>query len=697
MARHARCAAVLALFLPVLILPLHGAAAKPSLRLATDATPSSETIHLGDSVASLNGPWKFRIGDSPIDPKTNEPLWAQPDFNDSDWETVDLTPPPGSADPISGTSGYSPGWTTRGHRGYAGFAWYRIRIHLESHPATKLALAGPSDVDDIYQVFDNGKFVGDFGEFATNPPQLYTARPETFTLQSSNDTGSSSRVLAFRVWMSANTLNQSDDVGGFHNPPRIGVAHSLAAEQQVKWDELYRAYGGRLIEAIVFGLLGIVALSLVLFDRSDPVYFWIAALALTTAIGNLTISLSVWTEWIPYSVSAVLSDILLYPLVFSGWVMVWRVWFRLRRPTWIPRVLLVLLVLLVISNIFGLNVFFASLPTNVTHAFHVFSLVPRLAIAVLLIATVVQGIREQGPEGWVAVPAVFLAGVSEFSPELGFIHVTQIWFPFGVQLTTRTIANVLLILALSLLLLRRLVLSLRRQRQMALDIKQAQEVQQVILPETHTAVPGFDIESEYRPALEVGGDFFQIIPHATDGSLLIVAGDVAGKGLQAGMLVALLVGAIRTVAQFDPDPRILLDALNRRLLGRGESCATCLALRIASDGDVLLANAGHISPYLNGKPISMEGSLPLGMTSAPDFSILRFPLKPGDRLMLLSDGIAEATDANGNLFGFDRVQALIAEASSATQIANAAQAFGQEDDISVISVTRAAVPELSLA
>ena len=64
-------------------------------------------------------------------------------------------------------------------------------------------------------------------------------------------------------------------------------------------------------------------------------------------------------------------------------------------------------------------------------------------------------------------------------------------------------------------------------------------------------LPGLTIESEYRPAREVGGDFFQIIPHKTDGSLLIVAGDVTGKGLKAGMLVALLVGAIRSAAEFE--------------------------------------------------------------------------------------------------------------------------------------------------
>ena len=110
---------------------------------------------------------------------------------------------------------------------------------------------------------------------------------------------------------------------------------------------------------------------------------------------------------------------------------------------------------------------------------------------------------------------------------------------------------------------------------MAFDVKQAQEVQQVILPESCTTLPGLVIESEYWPAREVGGDFFQIIPNRADGSLLIVAGDVTGKGLKAGMLVALLVGAIRSTTEWSEDPLIILQALNRRLLGRGEAHATC--------------------------------------------------------------------------------------------------------------------------
>jgi serine phosphatase RsbU (regulator of sigma subunit) len=318
-------------------------------------------------------------------------------------------------------------------------------------------------------------------------------------------------------------------------------------------------------------------------------------------------------------------------------------------------------------------------------------------MAALLLATVFQGIRDRGLGGWVAIPAVLLAGISQFSEELSFLHILNIWFPFGIQLTTRVVANLLLVATLSLLLLRRLVISIRRQRQMALDVKHAQEVQQVILPEPRTTLPGLVIESEYRPALEVGGDFFQIIPHKTDGSLLIVAGDVAGKGLKAGMLVALLVGAIRTAAQYDPNPLAVLNTLNQRLMGRGDAQATCLALSISTDGQLTLANAGHMTPYLNGEPVTMEGALPLGMIEAAEFSVMSLQLHEDDKLILISDGIAEATDTEGHLFGFERVHDLLRTACSASEIATTAQRFGQEDDISVISITRTAVLEPSLA
>jgi hypothetical protein len=114
--------------------------------LTQSSSPSQpDTFHritLGHSVVALNGPWKFHIGDSPLDPVTRTPLWASPSFDDSTWETVDLTPETVSFDPIGGNPGYVPGWTTRGHPGISGYGWYRSRVRIETQPGEGLAVAG---------------------------------------------------------------------------------------------------------------------------------------------------------------------------------------------------------------------------------------------------------------------------------------------------------------------------------------------------------------------------------------------------------------------------------------------------------------------------------------------------------------------------------------------------------------------------
>jgi serine phosphatase RsbU (regulator of sigma subunit) len=314
----------------------------------------------------------------------------------------------------------------------------------------------------------------------------------------------------------------------------------------------------------------------------------------------------------------------------------------------------------------------------------------RLGLLGLLAFVSVKGIREQGREGWLVLPAVVLMAFAQFQTELISLHMHGTFFAFGTVFFYSEAADLALAAVTALLLLRRLALSIQRQRQMALDVKQAQEVQQVLIPKEQAPIPGLAIETVYRPAREVGGDFFQIVQHPTDGSALIVAGDVAGKGLKAGMLVALLVGATRTATDTSLDPAFVLGVLNKRLTRRGDAQATCLALLIATNGDATLANAGHMAPYLNGEALPMEGALPLGMVEAAEPSLMRFRLAVGDRLLLMSDGIVEATDANGELLGFERVRELAGSATSAADVAAAAQRFGQEDDISVISVTRTA-------
>src|ERR1700738_4424466 len=96
----------------------------------------SMPFSFGESLVPLNGPWKFQIGDSPADPRTGQPLWAKADFDDSQWGTGELTPRPGLVDPFTGDPRYVPGWTTRGHSGYWGYAWYRIRVSLAAGDGT---------------------------------------------------------------------------------------------------------------------------------------------------------------------------------------------------------------------------------------------------------------------------------------------------------------------------------------------------------------------------------------------------------------------------------------------------------------------------------------------------------------------------------------------------------------------------------
>jgi serine phosphatase RsbU (regulator of sigma subunit) len=182
----------------------------------------------------------------------------------------------------------------------------------------------------------------------------------------------------------------------------------------------------------------------------------------------------------------------------------------------------------------------------------------------------------------------------------------------------------------------------------------------------------------------VGGDFFQVVTETADGSTLLVIGDVGGKGMHAGMLAALIIGAVRTAAEFTTDPARILNILNERLQNRG--VATCLALRIDDDGHVTSASAGHIPPYLNGDEVSMEGTLPLGITPGIEYPTERWRLENGDALVLITDGVIEAQNIAGDLFGFDRVRDLVLRHATAASLAAAAKQFGQQDDITVLSI-----------
>ena len=255
----------------------------------------------------------------------------------------------------------------------------------------------------------------------------------------------------------------------------------------------------------------------------------------------------------------------------------------------------------------------------------------KLLLGGLLLWVAWEGMRKDHAGAWLAMPAVGLVIVSLYQQELLVLHVPLLFFPFGLAVGISQIAVVVSLNMITILLMRRFLQSLKLRQQWEAEIDQARQIQQLLIPEAIPTIPGYVLETEYKPAQQVGGDFFQILPDG-HGGVLILLGDVTGKGLQAGMQVALIVGAIRTIVETSYEPHVVLEALNRRLCGRGQSYATCVAMQIAADGKTIIANAGHLAPYLNGKELTMTGNLPLGLNPSITFDQVTIQLKQKDRL-----------------------------------------------------------------
>ena len=234
---------------------------------------------------------------------------------------------------------------------------------------------------------------------------------------------------------------------------------------------------------------------------------------------------------------------------------------------------------------------------------------------------------------------------------------------------------------------RDLIRDRREKQRLAAEIEAGRAVQQLLIPETATATfPGFHIQSVYRPMSEVGGDFFQVFG-LDNRDVLIVIGDVSGKGLAAALTVSLLLGALQAVIDENPAPSHILTALNRTLSGRNRGgFTTCLVLRASSEGKLVVANAGHLAPYLAGAEMQLESGLPLGISADATYTETEHQFGPEDQLTMITDGVVEARGKMGELFGFARTATHSRE--NAESLAHVAQDFGQEDDITVLTLRR---------
>ena len=323
-----------------------------------------------------------------------------------------------------------------------------------------------------------------------------------------------------------------------------------------------------------------------------------------------------------------------------------------------------------------------------------------LAMPVFLLTQYFSGKREAG---WLILPTA-LVSATIAQDDVGTVadafhlHIplydffmTFVVYLGPIPVSYTDMGNFLFLLAIGVVMFFRFTQISSDQARAAAEMEAARVVQQVIIPETLPSVPGFRIEAVYKPVGEVGGDFFQVLA-APAGGLLAVIGDVSGKGMPAAMTVSLLVGTFRTLAHFTQSPTEILTAMNQRMLARSNGgFTTCLVLRIEKNNTLIAANAGHLLPYLDCKEIALDCGLPLGLSSESTYAESTMQLPPNAQLTLLTDGVLEAHGKTGELFGFDRTAAISAQ--PAEVIARAAQQFGQDDDITVLTLTRLLIAE----
>ncbi len=614
-------------------------------------------------IIQLDGPWRFQMGD--------DPRWADPAFDDSGWLPVTL----GRA------------LSEQGFETYAGYAWYRLRIDPQQLRVG--GLAGSSDLHLLITshsvgqlaVYINGAEVG-HTRGMTEKPEMYESPPFEITLPRD----ANPMVVAVRSWAApgvpiSHGLFEKAEAG-----TQGDVADRLALAISRKWDQQIIA---EMVLSFLF--LGVAALGLILYlaQRHHSEYLWLAVMCFTVTVTG-AIETSHWLALMSESVFDFLN--LWTGRIFMVVTLEFVMRFTATEKRQIGRYFQGFALVLPLLSLMGLVQIYQVLSISAEVAFCAL-------VSVLLFRAWRKGFREAGimlAPFLLAATAdsidsilQYFAGKHWMPEEMAYYHFHLGPIEFGTSLVTYA---VFLSSLIAVILYRFVRVSQEEQRSTA-EIAAARSVQAMLIPTELPSNSYFMLESAYVPANGVGGDFFQVLP-VDDGSMMVVVGDVSGKGLQAAMNASTLVGAFRN--ELSHEPSTVLQHLNHVMFGAGAGLdammakdsvatfATCLCARIYRDGTMEISNAGHLSPYRDGREVELPPGLPLGVIPGMTYEQSRFQLDQGDRLIFLSDGVVEATNADGELFGFERTQQVSNE--PARYIAQTAKRFGQNDDITVISV-----------
>jgi hypothetical protein len=658
----------------------------PAQHNAVSSAPVFASTGLGKGAIPIDGPWQFHLGD--------DPAWAAPQYQDATgsngWEQIQANAP----------------WGAQGHPSYVGFAWYRRHIDLSPAPGASpdFALLIPQ-VQDAYELYWNGTLIGRNGRMPPNAFWSFFQLAQTFGLGPVR-----SGVLAVRVWKAPLVSFDNGEQGGFVRPPVIGDPQSIAALKATSdYNWLRRRQFSFGLDSL-YGLVVLLSLLAWLRDRRQWLLFWMAGFSLAPLMSLFLLGL-------PLGISYDLGLGLAQPLVFglqdiSLWfLLMWLL--QLHESRNLTRLVRICAVIQIVATsldglITPLDLFPHWIPQlQLADAILTGIFTPLEALPLVLVAYAIVRRRHLDLARWlvacfavttemIVVVRIASAQGSRYTHWKLFDKISSPIFTINSNgITAQTLSATLLLICIIFAVYRYAVENSRRQSALEAEFRNARELQQVLVPENLPPLPGFALTSAYRPAAEVGGDFFQIIPNS-DGSTLVILGDVSGKGLKAAMAVSLIVGATRMIAEYTTSPAEILAALNRRLYGRlSGGFATAIALRLDARGSCIIASAGHPAPFVNDQEMEIPGALPLGLTAAATY--LESPLKlfVGDHFALYTDGLLEARSRAGELYGFARLATLFASRPNATQATDAAVNFGQDDDITVLTLTRLATTDES--
>jgi len=594
----------------------------------------------------LTDGWRYHSGDNIA--------WANPQFDDGNWER------------------HSPQQTDTCAHG----CWYRLPIELPPHGNTPLNLLMLAQ-SGVFEVYVDGHRAGS----AQFEPWWLTRETMEFIvpLNAHRDPV----LLAIRI-----------------RPPRIAFDANEASSlrvalggQQAISDAADAHHTRRLIRFLPSGavnfvivLAGFALLLICALQQRDREYLWLGVYL--TILGS---SGGIFTAAVYAILPGDANEIYADPAIFLGMLAQTEFTFAFirRRPNRLWRSYeCFLLACPILSFLCSAGL----MPNALYFSFESAALVPAaFAIPALLYYWHRHGNREAR---WLIVPSL--------APAVGMIlnNLPQIGNLLGMNLdflsspvllwgiaplSPADVADAIFLLAIGAVMLVRFTTLNREQARVSGELAAAREMQLELVPATLPALPGWRLDAAYIPASEVGGDFYQVVSR-NDGSSLLVVGDVSGKGLKAAMTGALAIGAFRSLALEGLSPGMLLTRLNESLFGASHGgFVTCLCGHISHKSRLTLASAGHVPPYRNGEEIPLETGLPLGILSDLEFPETTVELAPGDRTVFVTDGVVEAQSRSGELFGFERTQAI--SVHPVAQIAAAAQAFGQQDDITVLSLT----------